>query len=90
MMKVDNAIIEALRDGSTLPAEKLQALHTTTLALVRNRGQISLDEKAAFFNAGYGQRHLLEIVLGISQKVMSNYVNHLAQTPVDEAFKKFE
>jgi len=90
MMKVDNAIIEALRDTSTLPSEKLQALHTTTLALVRNRGQLSLDEKTAFFNAGYEQRHLLEIVLGISQKVMSNYVNHLAQTPVDDAFKKFE
>ena len=34
--------------------------------------------------------HLLEIILGVSQKVMSNYVNHLAQTPVDAAFNKFE
>mgnify|MGYP000167290148 FL=1 len=90
MMNVDSSIIEALRDGSTLPSEKLQALHTTTLTLVRNRGQLSQEEVTVFLNAGYEQRHLLEIVLGISQKVMSNYVNHLAQTPVDDAFKKFE
>jgi len=90
MMKVDNAIIEALRNGTKLPSEKLQALHTTTLSLVRNRGQLSNEEKSAFLSAGYEQRQLLEIVLGLAQKVMSNYVNHLAQTPVDDAFKKFE
>jgi len=90
MMKVDNAIIEALRNSTKLPTEKLQVLHTTTLALVRNRGQLSQDEISAFLEVGYEQRNLLEIVLGISQKVMSNYVNHLAETPVDEAFKQFK
>jgi alkylhydroperoxidase family enzyme len=90
MMKVDDALIVALRNSTKLPTEKLQALHMTTLALVRNRGQLSQNETSAFFEAGYEQRNLLEIVLGISQKVMSNYVNHLAETPVDEAFKKFE
>jgi len=29
------------------------------------------------------------VILGLSQKVMSNYTNHLAETPVDEAFKGF-
>jgi len=89
MMDVDEAIIEALRNGFKLPSEKLQVLHTTTLTLVRNRGHLSQDDKSAFISAGYEQRHLLEIVLGISQKVISNYVNHLAETPVDDAFKKF-
>jgi alkylhydroperoxidase family enzyme len=90
MMKVDNAIIVALRNGATLPTQKLQVLHTTTLALVRNRGHLSQDETSAFIEAGYEKRNLLEIVLGISQKVMSNYVNHLSETPVDDAFKEFE
>jgi hypothetical protein len=31
----------------------------------------------------------LEVVLGLAQKVLSNYVNHLAQTPVDEQWEKF-
>jgi alkylhydroperoxidase family enzyme len=89
MMNVDNAITEALRNATELPDPKLQVLHTTTLALVRNRGVLSEQETATFFEAGYGKQQLLEIVLGISQKVMSNYINHLADTPVDEPFKPF-
>ena len=89
MMKVDNAIIEALRNRTELPTAKLQALHLTTLALVRNRGHLSDTEAKLFFDAGYGNQQVLEILLGISQKLISNYTNHLAETPIDEPFKKF-
>ncbi|OIN07660.1 carboxymuconolactone decarboxylase family protein [Oceanisphaera psychrotolerans] len=88
-MKVDPDLTEALRTRAPMPSEKLQVLHDTTLALVRNRGHLSEAEVNAFFAAGYEQRQLLEIILGISQKVISNYVNHLAQTPVDNVFQKF-
>lgn len=90
MMKVDGAITDALRNRKTLPKKSLQVLHLTTLALVRNRGRLSKDELASFYSAGYENRQLMEIVLGLSQKVISNYLNHLAETPVDPAFKKFE
>jgi alkylhydroperoxidase family enzyme len=88
-MKVDPAIINALRDRTELPTKKLKALHYTTLALVRARGRLSETEFSDFFAAGYERRHLLEIILGISQKVISNYTNHLAETPVDTPFQKF-
>jgi alkylhydroperoxidase family enzyme len=88
-MKVDSAVTEALRNRTPLPNAKLQVLHLTTLALVRNRGTLSEAELADFFGAGYERRQLLEIVLGISQKLMSNYVNHMAETPVDPPFQKF-
>jgi len=32
---------------------------------------------------------VLDVILTLSQKTMSNYINHIAQTPVDEPFKKF-
>jgi alkylhydroperoxidase family enzyme len=89
MMKVDPAISDALRNRTELADSKLQALHLTTLAIVRNRGHITEQEQADFFAAGYEQRHLMEIILGLSQKVISNYVNHLADTPVDKPFQKF-
>jgi alkylhydroperoxidase family enzyme len=89
MMKVDDAITEALRNSTALPTEKLQVLHETTLALVRNRGHLSDTERAAFFAQGYGEQQLLEIILGLSQKVISNYVNHLAETPLDKGFEKY-
>ena len=89
MMKVDTALTGALRQKQKMPSEKLQALHETTLALVKNRGVLTPKQKSDFFDAGYGQRQLLEIILGISQKVMSNYINHLADIPLDKGFAKF-
>jgi len=89
-MKVDPVVINALRDRDELPTRKLQVLHLTTLSLVRNRGHLREQELADFFAVGYERRHLLEIILGISQKVISNYSNHQADTPVDEPFQKFE
>lgn len=89
MMKVDTAITEALRNGTALPSTKLQVLHDLTLSIVRNRGNASEEALKAFYAAGYGERQLLEIVLGLSQKVISNYVNHLSETPIDKPFQKF-
>tara|TARA_R110001606_G_scaffold255098_1_gene403097 strand:- start:68 stop:622 length:555 start_codon:yes stop_codon:yes gene_type:complete len=89
MMKVDQGLIDALRDGTAMPTSKLQVLHDTTLAIVRNRGYLSDEDVAAFFAVGYEERQLLEIILGLSQKVISNYVNHIASTPVDKVFEKY-
>ncbi len=89
MMKVDTSIIEALRNKTELPSERLEVLRTTTLAIVRNRGHIDAEDLKAFVAVGYGNKQVLEIILGLAQKVMSNYINHLADTPVDDAFKKF-
>ncbi|MGB5444166.1 MAG: carboxymuconolactone decarboxylase family protein [Psychromonas sp.] len=89
MMKVDPAITQALRDRTAMPSEKLQVLHDTTLAMTRSRGNLTEDEMQRFFTAGFTQRQMLEIVLGMAQKVMSNYTNHLARTPVDSVFEKF-
>lgn len=88
-MKVDPALTEALRNRDPMPTPKLQALQDLTLTLVRNRGYASDEELDKFFEAGYEQQQVLEIILGLSQKVISNYVNHLAKTPVDTRFEKY-
>jgi alkylhydroperoxidase family enzyme len=88
-MKVDDAINDALRDETPLPNARLEALRDFTLAVTRGRGHVDEAELQAFFDAGFTKRQVLEVILGLSQKVMSNYTNHLAETPVDEAFKSF-
>lgn len=88
-MKVDDAITEALRNETALPNARLEALRTFTLSVVRGRGNVSETEVQAFIDAGFTQRNILEVVLGIAQKVMSNYTNHLTKTPVDAAFQSF-
>ena len=89
MMKIDQAITDALRNSTKLPTDKLQALHETTLEIVENRGVLSEETLKAFFAVGYGQQQVLEILVGLSQKILSNYTNHLAHTPIDEPFKGF-
>lgn len=89
-MGVDDNITEALRNETPLPTDRLEALRDFTLAMVRGRGYVDDKEVAAFLNAGFTKRQILEVVLATAQKVMSNYTNHLAETPVDEPFKKFE
>lgn len=88
-MKVSSDIIDALRDETPLPSDKLEALRTMTLQTLRQRGEVSHEQQQAFFDAGYAQVNLLEIVLILAQKVLSNYVNHLADTPVDKPFQAF-
>ena len=88
-MKVDQDIVDALVNKTTLANPKLETLRETTLAMARDRGVISDEQIDKFFAAGYGKQQLLEIIVGLSQKVMSNYTNHLADTPVDAPFKKF-
>ncbi|MEI4235066.1 carboxymuconolactone decarboxylase family protein [Roseovarius sp. D22-M7] len=88
-MKVDGAIDDALRDETPLPNARLEALRSFTLAVTCGRGHVEEAELQAFLDAGFTRRQVLEVILGLSQKVMSNYTNHLAGTPVDEAFKGF-
>lgn len=88
-MGVDDAITNALRDQTPLPNAKLEALRDFTLKLVRDRGQVDDASVQAFLDAGFTKRNILEVILGYSQKVMSNYTNHLANTPVDKGFQKF-
>lgn len=88
-MKVSDEIIDALRDETPLPNHRLEALRTFTLAVMRERGYVTEDDLSAFFAAGYEQRHVLEVIMVLSQKVISNYVNHIAETPVDEPFRKY-
>ena len=89
MMGVDASIVEAIRAESPIANKKLETLRLTTLRMVRQRGILSDSEVLRFLEAGYKNQQLLEIVLGISQKVMSNYTSHLTNIPVDEPFKKF-
>lgn len=79
--------IEALRNGTPMPEPKLQALRYFTQRMIQTRGWIGDSEIEAFIAAGYSKQQVLEVILGIAIKVMHNYTNHLAKTPLDRQFK---
>ena len=89
-MGISDDISDALRDETPLPNDRLEALRTFTLSVVRGRGNVEESAVQTFLAAGFTHRQILEVILGLSQKIMSNYTNHLANTPIDAAFKKLQ
>lgn len=90
LSKVPAEALEAVRAGSAIPDRKLAALADFAKAMVRTRGNPSLDEAQAFLRAGYGEQHILAVILAIAVKTISNYSNHLFHTPLDAAFARYE
>ena len=87
MKNVAAEIIEALRAGTTLPDTKLDALAALTRSVVETRGWPTEAAKETFFAAGYGTAEYLEVIVGVTVKTLSTYVNHAADTPLDPAFE---
>ncbi len=86
MQKVPAEAVGAIRDGKPIADAKLEALRRFTAAVTRTRGRPSDDDTRAFMNAGYGKAQVLEVILGIGVKLLSNYTNHIADTPLDAPF----
>ena len=89
MMEVSDTVIDALRDEAPLPSDKLEALRRFTLRTLRNRGHVDAEHLTEFFDAGYDHRAVLDVILILAQKTMSNYINHMAETPLDDFAKPF-
>ena len=87
--KVSPDIINAVRDGAPIGDAKLEALRAFTLKVIRERGFVADADVARFLEAGYTKAHVLGVVLGVAWKTISNYANHLAETPLNEAFAPF-
>ena len=76
--------VEALRSAAPLADPKLEALRGFTRSLIANRGKVSEADVQVFFNAGYSDVQVLEVILGLSIKLISNYTNSVAGTPLDK------
>jgi len=87
MANVPANVIEALRSGSEIADSKLEALRLFTIQMNETRGWVEQSDLDAFLAAGYDKANVLDVILGTSLKVLSNYTNHITQTPVDAAFK---
>lgn len=87
MQNIDDAIVKAIRNGEAIADSKLEALRNFTQTVVEKRGWISEEEVESFLSAGYSKAQLLEVIVGVVQKTLSNYINHIVKTPLDGAFE---
>ena len=86
MSKMPTATIEELRSQTALSNAKLNALRDFTLSVMAHRGRVPEKDLAEFARAGYNESQVLEVLTIIAQKTISNYFNHIAQTPLDDMF----
>ncbi len=89
MEQVPDDVISAIRNRTPIDDSRLEALHKFTTKIVQKRGKVNDDDIQNFYAAGYTKQNVLEVILGVSQKVLSNYSNHITGVPVDPPFKTF-
>lgn len=89
MAKMPREEIDALRQGKALCDPKLAALADFVREMTHTRGLPDREPAEKFLLAGYTERHMLEILLAMSVKTLSNYANHLFDTPCDDVFAEW-
>jgi len=85
---LDLSVIDAVREDRAIADPKMEALRSFSKKVVIDRGFVSDTDVDTFLAAGYDRSAVLAVILGVALKVISNYTNHVAETPVNEAFQK--
>jgi uncharacterized peroxidase-related enzyme len=84
--KVPTNVTNSIRNDEPIEDSKMAGLVQFTRTMMASRGHPSTSDVAEFVQAGYSESHLLDIILAISVKTISNYANHVFDTPIDAAF----
>ena len=63
--------------------DKLAALAEITRELVINRGKVSNQVKEQFFAHGYTEANLIDTIVLVGDKTISNYIHNTTEIPID-------
>ncbi len=86
-LHVPAEVVSAVRSDLPLPDPKSNALVALTREIVANRGHVEAQTIEKFLAAGYRKEQILEVVLGVALKTISNYTNHISPAELDQAFR---
>lgn len=78
----DEQILE-LRAGYSSVNTKLDALARLARNITENRGRTEANVLENFFNAGYDEGNLIDVIALVGDKTISNYIHSTTQIPVD-------
>jgi alkylhydroperoxidase family enzyme len=78
----DEQILEIRRAQVTFDA-RFDALAKLVKETAINRGRPSERTLDNFFEAGYTRANLIDVMMVIGDKIISNYLHNLTQIPVD-------
>jgi uncharacterized peroxidase-related enzyme len=78
-----NAQVLEIRGGSASFDPKLDALARLTKAVVVQRGKIDDATLEAFFAAGWTKENLVDVIVTVGDKTITNYLHSVTKVPVD-------
>ncbi len=77
MSRANPQTLDALHSGSEIEDPSDRALASYVRKVVKQRGLMSDEDIQTFLDAGFSRQQLLEVVLIVSIKTLSNYINHI-------------
>ncbi len=83
MVGFTDAQIINIRKGHAVADTQLDALAQLTRSITENRGKPDAALTQAFFDAGYTEASLIDTLMVIGDKIISNYLHSTTQIPVD-------
>lgn len=86
-MGFDVRMIKAIRQSEQVGEARLDALVDLTRELVAGRGFVAVRTKQRFMAAGYSEVGVMEVLVGVALKTISNYLDHLAPMSIDAVFQ---
>ncbi len=86
-LHVPAEVVSAVRSNEPVSDPKLAALIALTKEIVSERGHVSARVMDNFLAAGYQKSQVLEVLVGVALKTMSNYLDHISPTELDPAFQ---
>ena len=80
---VKSDTVAAIRSGSPIEDARDAALVAFVRCVIRQRGFVSESELQAFLDSGFTPRHALEAIVGVTLKILTNYINHMTHTELN-------
>lgn len=72
-----------IRQGQALFDPELHALISLAQSISLNRGNVSDSELEAFFEAGHDKEKLIDVIVQVGEKSITNLLHNLTKIPVD-------
>ncbi len=78
----EEQIIEIRKGGASFDS-KLDALAKFVKSTTESKGKPTKETVEAFFAAGYTQASLVDVLIVVGDKIVSNYLHGITQIPID-------
>ena len=84
---VDATDVDAIRERQVPREAKNAALSTLARTLIEKRGHLGDRDAPAFLQAGFDERHLLEVIAIVAASTITNYTGNVTLPPLEEALQ---